>query len=114
MPTQHFIIEGKYLGSTERGARYVHGQKQTPTSYAFFCPVCAALWATCPLELTEGKPEHFMVWTVPCRKHYHHAFVVPGSIHLSWDNEFTESFPRELLKWELERHLDFCELPERI
>ena len=103
---QHFIIEGKYLGSSERGAVYIHAQKQTPTSYAFFCPVCAELWARCPTELTPGQPEHFMVWTRACRKHYHHAMEAPGSIWMEWDQDFNAAFPEGVLKWELDRHFE--------
>jgi hypothetical protein len=104
--TQHFIIEGKYLGSSEREMIYVHAQKQIPYSYAFFCPVCAALWATCPVEMISGKPEHFQVLTRACHRHYHHAMEVPGSIFVGWDKDFNNAIPLEALRWELKQHLE--------
>jgi hypothetical protein len=112
--TQHFIIEGKYLGSTERDMVYVHSQKQVPTSYAFFCPKCAALWATCPVEVVPGQPEHFMVWTRACKRHFYHAQEVPGSLWMEWDKDFNAAFPPEVLRWELNRHLDLYKEKENV
>lgn len=108
--TQHFILEGRYCGSAPRQMTSRHGPAQVPPSYAFFCPVCAEVWARCPVEVVAGSPEKFMVWTKACRRHYHHSLEVPGSIHLDWDKEFTESFPLETVRWEFERHLDFAEI----
>lgn len=107
--TQHFIVEGKYLGSAERQMTSRHGPVQVPPSYAFFCPVCAEVWARCPVEVVEGQQEQFMVWTKACHKHFHHSMEVPGSLYLDWDKEFTESFPEGVLKAELLLHLDFYE-----
>lgn len=107
--TQHFIIRGKYLGNAQRQMTSRHSPAQVPTSYAFFCPVCAEVWARCPVEVVEGAPEHFMVWTKACSKHFVHRMEVPGSIYLDWDKDFTESFPEGVLREELLLHLDFAE-----
>ena len=106
---QHFIVEGKYLGTAERQMLFVHAQPQRPVSYAFFCPVCAEVWARCPVERADGTTENFMVWTQACRKHTFHRLAVPGSLTLSWEPDFTAAFPDELVRWEFDRHLDYAE-----
>ena len=106
---QYFIVEGKVLGSAERSMVFVHAQPQCPQSYAFFCPVCAEVWARCPVERREGQTEPFMVWSIPCRKHRTHALAIPGSLMLEWEPEFVEAFPDEVVKWEFDRHLEFYE-----
>jgi hypothetical protein len=104
MPTQHFIIEGKHLGTAERTPRFVHAEVHNPVGYAFFCPCCGDVWARCPVE-----DQPWTVWTKPCRKHSTSALDIPGSLWLSWDKEFSLALPQEVLRWELERHLDHME-----
>jgi hypothetical protein len=108
--TQHIIVEGRHLGTTERPPALVMGQFQRPISYAFFCPCCAEIWARCPVE---GQ-ERWMVQTIPCRKHSTSKYVVPGSLTLPWDGEFTTALPKDALSWELERHLDHAERMELV
>lgn len=67
MPTQHFIVEGRYLGSREVssfrrdstfGSRPVEG-------ICYFCPQCGEIWARLAVEDTnyhqsavESCPKH--------------------------------------------------------
>ena len=106
MYTQHFIVEGKYLGQAVRGAVFVHADLAPPLSYAFACPVCAEVWARCPVELPDGSHRRFQFQSKACRKHFGHALEVPGALTLGWDASFTDAFPEGVLRWELQRHLD--------
>lgn len=105
---QHFIIEGKHLGIAQRELVFSHADIHAARSYAFVCPVCGDLWAKCPV-LDGAKEQQYMVWTKACRKHPRHGLEIPGSLQLSWEQEFTEAFPEAVVKWELDRHLDFAE-----
>lgn len=100
--TQHFVIDGQYLGSVPRSMIYVHAERRVPPSYAFFCPVCGELWAQCPVYITGSKtPERFVVWTTPCKNHYRDNLSVPGSIILSWDHDFAVDLPLDVVKREV-------------
>ena len=101
---QHFIIEGDFLGSSPREPQLIHGIYMKPFSYAYFCPVCAEIWARCPIE---DRP--FTVWTLPCRGHTTGHYQVPGSLTLSWDNDFNLAFPPRVVEWECDRHLEYFE-----
>lgn len=106
--TQHFIVEGKYLGSAQRGLTFINGGIGAPQSYAFFCPLCGDLWARCPVEANDGLTEEFMVWTKCCKKHGRHSFDLPGSLYMAWDKSFSDSFPDELLREEFKHYLALC------
>lgn len=105
---QHFIIEGKHLGTALRSKAIVHAQMEIPYSYAYFCPCCAEVWARCPVECPEGHSP-FQVWEVPCKKHFTDNLRIPGSLWLSWDKTYNDSFPEGMVKWELDRCLDYAE-----
>ena len=87
-----------------RGYVFTHGEPHIPYSYAFFCPVCAELWARCPVEV-KGDSSKFQVITRGCKKHSQHAYEIGGSLWTVWDKTFNEAFPDGLMKWELDRHL---------
>jgi len=105
--TQQFIVNGKYLGAAPRTFVPVHETLAPPSSYAYFCPVCADLWARCPVTDTiTNSMEKFQVWTVPCEKHQHNSHHhIPGSLFLVWDKTFNESFPEDVLRYELNQAL---------
>jgi hypothetical protein len=107
--TQHFIVEGKYLGAVQRNLERVHNTAAIPQSYAFFCPECGDVWARCPVTFGT-KQQSFLVWRISCRKHdSSHYLNVPGSLHMAWDKPFSEAFPEEVLWRELAVHLDHAE-----
>lgn len=102
---QHFIIEGKYLGSAERLFDLTRGA--SPLSYGFFCHACGEVFAKCPID---GRPWQY--WSRTCRKCAAlggGSLGIPGSIDLSWDPEFTSAFPLSVLVWEFQRELDYHE-----
>lgn len=105
---QQVIVEGRYLGEARRTLVNHHGAMEAPYSYAFFCPVCADVWARCPVDFA-GRTREWTVWSVACRKHPRRSSEVPGSLLLTWDKSFNDSLPHDALAWELERQLDHAE-----
>ena len=102
MPEQTFFIEGRHLGSCQRYP--LTPQKQRPISYAFFCPVCADIWARALIFDTDWFCFH-----VPCKKHAYAGIKVPGSLYSAGDVDFLQSLPSEVLTRELLLHLDYAE-----
>ena len=106
--TQQFIINGQFFGTTDRYWQRCHESVMPPQSLAFFCPVCADVWARCPVTSNNtGAVSDFQVYKLHCRKHPpRHQQQVAGSLFLSWDNELSNAFPPEMLRRELLLHLD--------
>jgi hypothetical protein len=112
MFTQHFFIEGRYLGSVKRKFDLALGG--SPLSYGFFCHCCGEVFAKCPVELprepfsdVRGLTRPWQFWARTCRKcEGSETLGQPGSIWLTWDTEFTEAFPLAGLQWEFERELE--------
>ncbi len=110
MPQQHFIIEGKFLGAVERRfQKKSWSPVHVPLGYAFFCPTCGEVWALCPVIGPGGQASRFEVQTRACRKHPAQPFTTepPGILHLSWDKEFSDSFPDDVVRWEFDRYMEF-------
>jgi len=85
MTRQRFIIEGCNFGSVER--------PDNAWSYAWFCPVCAKVWAT---AIIEGK--HTFPVVVRCWTHEWTAIDRPGSLLLeAFDPDFDKAIPEGLL-----------------
>ena len=93
--TQTVLIDNKLCGVGVRDLDPA-ALSSTPLSYAYFCPVCAEIWARCVLDGAE-----FQVWTRGCSKHSLYNGSHPGSLWLSWDPHFSFSLPREALLREL-------------
>lgn len=106
---QHFFAEGKFLGTAERTLEHFHNEVTVPFGYAFFCPVCADVWARCPVVVGTVESK-YMVQTISCRKHpAHHNMGVSGSLFLAWDKTFNNLLPDEAVQRELLVHLDYAE-----
>lgn len=96
---QHFIIEGRYLGSAERLFSLTRGA--SPLSYGFFCHHCGEVFAKCPIE---GRAWQY--WSRTCAKCPGGGTLgEPGSIWLSWDEEFVDALPQPVLLHEFKRLL---------
>jgi hypothetical protein len=111
MYTQHFFIEGQPVGTASRKQTAIHGEMFAPRSYAYFCPCCGEVWARAPVSNGDWTAP-WVVQNIECRKHGGESpFVVPGSMLLTWDNDFnTAAMSLEhVLKWEMNRHLDYME-----
>ena len=104
---QHFIIEGKHMGTAPRTPVRVHDRLSLPDSSAFFCPVCGDVWAQCPIVLEDGSVSPWMPWRMKCRKHAAaYSVEVPGSLFQIWDKPFNDAMPEAVLWWEFNRLLD--------
>lgn len=106
---QHFFIRGNYFGTTTRPLYWVHNEIQNaPFGMAFFCPICAELWAVCPVE-----GEATQVETQFCEKHkYGDSYGrwssgqvwrldIPGSLWSSYDDQWNAGLSQQVLKREL-------------
>ena len=101
---QHFIIGGQYFPAADRTLAITHAQAHTPYSYAFCCPKCGEVWARAGVE---GNSQWSFLQRA-CSKHSE-GLQVPGSVWLSWDRDFTNAFPLELLLRELHLHINYFE-----
>lgn len=104
---QHFIIEGKHLGTAVRSKELIHSDYRTPRPTAFFCPKCAEIWARCPIEREGTVGAEWEVISRVCRKHQSHYYHTPGSIDCSWKPDFVAAFPDEVIRWEFQRELEY-------
>jgi hypothetical protein len=107
---QLFFIEGKLLGETQRAKVFVHSDLTEPTSDLYFCGLCGDVYARLPCLRADGSSTPWQSYRCLCRKcgESKQRFISewPGSIWRSWDREFLEALPPEVLAWELLRHLD--------
>ena len=104
--TQHFFVQGKYLGAALRGKVFVHADLQAPCSYLFYCPCCGDAWARCPVEHNATQAiSTFQAWARVCPKHRQSSIDVPGSLWMNWEADFTAAFPEEVVRWEFQRHM---------
>lgn len=102
---QHFIIEGRHLGSANRTFSLLQGGK--PNSYGFFCHSCGKVFAVAPLE---GRPwEYWSRTCEQCSSAGSTTLGIPGSVWLAWDPDFIAAFPDAVLRWEFDRHSEWFE-----
>lgn len=99
---QSFIVEGKFLGTALRTHTSWTKDASPPDGYNFCCPTCGNLWAVCPVV---GRPFHFLTRGCPS----HERIAGDGSLWTGWDADFTGSFPQDLLRRELDWHLQHME-----
>lgn len=109
---RHFFRRGQYLGSTEVGNRvpdFINGEM---IGYAYFCPICAEVWA---MALVEGKgtfpAAHF------CERHtvgdrcgftaigHVSEWDVPGSMFIPGRDDYNSTFPPAVWEQEVIIHL---------
>lgn len=91
-----FFVWGQYLGATPNYTQYVHGQLQEAFGKCFFCPKCGELWAGAQVQEQDTFIEHML-----CDRHEPTATApVPGSLWLSWDNDWNAALPVEVLERE--------------
>jgi hypothetical protein len=110
---QHFIIEGRYLGTAERGVflepKEVRGCR--PLSIILFCDKCGDPWARFPVESSDGHTTQWQAYAATCRKHLAeglgYAQRVPGSVLIPWDADLKGVLPLSVLLWEFQRELDY-------
>lgn len=101
--TRYWFIHGKLLATSVARPRFYAEQRGNPMGFAFFCPTCCELWATCPVDGQKSQ-----VWAIPCEQHQHDGCPVPGSLYLSWEPEFMQEMPAAVWQRELAVHLRFA------
>lgn len=99
---QVFYVHEICLGETTRKLQRVHGELQTPVSYAYVCPECGNLWAK---AVVRGGVSPFRPLAIACSLHQGHSLAPAGSLWLPWDTEYTNAFPEGILRRELQIHL---------
>ncbi len=106
MLTQHFLIDGAYLGSTPRYPLSNIGTSIEPCGYSFCCGTCGDQWAKA--GYAHGVQWQFLIR--PCRKCQPRFSLRPaGSVITGWDFEHDEALPDAVLRRELLLHLDWFE-----
>ena len=79
-------------------------------SALFFCRHCGEVFAKCPIITPEGRVMPWQSFARCCEKCRPPGLSEwPGSLWLSWDEEFCEALPMPVLQQELQRHLDCWE-----
>ena len=90
---RHYFIGSKYYGAYPPSYTPVHSTMEIPFGKAFFCPVCAEVWALAPIDGKETYPE-----TILCEKHeFSPSRSIPGGLFLAWDTTWNKDLPLELL-----------------
>jgi hypothetical protein len=109
---QHFIIEGRYLGSAPR--TFDLFAEAFPRSVLLYCDQCGEAWAKFPVEASDKSVRPWIAYRMTCRKHTTITHLdVPGSIWLSWDSDFLKALPLPVLEWEFNRQVDYFEKAQR-
>lgn len=111
MYEQSIFVGNRFLGSFVRPAMLVHGERQPPYSYAYFCPDCGEVWARCPTQsVGTTQTEKWQVQGGHCKLHPGPSpFTVAGSLLLSWEPEYSSlllSCP-DVVRYEFDRHMEF-------
>ena len=104
---QVIFLAGRNYPCAPRGLIPIRGAYYPPPSYAWFCPVCAEIWARAVVAT-----HRFHVMTHPCEKHLEPMspmLQVSGSLLLPMEESFNESLPEALVRRELELHIKFLE-----
>lgn len=104
MSIQHFLVDGKYLGSCERQPMFWMGTLCKPASFVFVCPMCGDAWGKAMIDNCQ-----VLVFTKACIKHKQSVFDIPGSMWMPLEPEFTNSLCGEVLQREFLLHLDYIE-----
>lgn len=97
---QHFMINGKYYGTTERQLFAEPGSVAVPpASLLFYCHCCGKVYATCPVEDTINNTvipwQAFRGCCQNCPSMS--VFLLPGVLWSDYDLQFSKALPREWL-----------------
>lgn len=98
------FIEGKHYGQMDLPAEFRSGKFEDKSGIAFFCPVCARIWAVVYAEGHESYP-----YSIGCEQHPRFAAMPAGSIMLPWDRAWNAKLPRAVIQRELLIHIKHYE-----
>lgn len=94
---QLFFLHGELVAEQPAKKGFVHAQLRFPAGKGFFCPICAELWFTALVSGRETYIEHIL-----CERHpASPSRPLPGSLWLSWDNNWNAALPQVLLEREI-------------
>lgn len=97
MYTQTWTIENETFPPATCGLDYSHATPHGPYQLAYLCPFCGRVWA----RRAVRPATQWMALRRSCAKCPGELFIRPGSIMQSWDHNFAENLPREVLEYEL-------------
>ena len=104
MPAQRIEFAGQVWDTLPREGTLAPGGFDY-SSIAWFCPECGEIWAR---AVVEGSP--FRVLTRRCGKHPARWLTdLPGSLLISWLDDFNPTLPLALWQREVLLHLDCYE-----
>lgn len=58
MKTREYFIGQQYFGSGPAPQEFVHNEVHQPIGQAFFCPICAEVWATATVQGAPTQVRH--------------------------------------------------------
>lgn len=105
--TQFFFVEDRLLAQAPREGFFSQGQLWEPSSDLYMCPVCGEVHARLPVSRPDGSTTHWMAWARVCRRCVGKSqweSEPGGSLWRSWDREFLEALPPEILLREFQLH----------
>lgn len=112
MLTQHFFIEGRLVASAERRPILYAGQLAIPDSLLFYCRLCGDVFARAIIEDSERPAQAWQSIRCVCRKcrpRYPSMYEVPGSLWLSYDDNYLKALPGPVLEHEVKVHFEHFE-----
>jgi hypothetical protein len=104
---QSFFIEGRYHGTVPRQSVWIDRTAcGPPLSYLYYCAECGEVFARAPVDTPSQTWQAVFGCCRQCTPRS--GMLVPGSVWYH-DEDLTAAFPDAVLRWELERHLDWKE-----
>lgn len=93
---QTFFIQGRYYGKAYRPPIIRHATLMAPPSALYVCPECGDAFARCPVYYAEGHSAttRWQTHMAHCNKHG------GGSLWRSWDKDFLDALPPDVLRYE--------------
>lgn len=62
----------------------------------------------------DGRVQEWIAYRLCCRKcPSSYESLVPGSVWLTWDRDFTDALPLPVLKWEFDRQVERFDKEQR-
>lgn len=114
--TQTFLVSGRFYGTAPRGLRSDQdfpSRVFPPDSLLFFCEACGEVFGKCPVVDKDNNQQRWRSIAGRCGKCPSDlVFQSPGTVWLSWDADYQDAMPKELLEKELIELIDFLNSKE--
>lgn len=113
--TRHYFIDGQYLGSGPAPVHWHHNEQCAPLGQAYFCPICAEIWANLPVDGQPSTVRHRFCIKHALGERYGESsmgsvspFEVLGSILLDEDATFNANLPPAVVEREFAVHMRYA------